>query len=481
MFDVAIVGCGVVGSSIAYQLARYDLKVLVLEAQNDIATGTTKANSGIVHSGYDPEPGTLMARLNVQGANMIKQLAVKLDIPYKQNGSLVVAFTQDELKTLDTLLARGIANGVQGLRIVNQQELRAMEPEISEQALAALYSPTAGVISPWELALAMAEVAVRNGVQLQLNSKLTEVVKETGSYKLKTTSGEYQARFVINATGIYTDAVHNMLAAPEFTIHPNRGEYYLLDKQEGERVQHVVFQCPSKVGKGVLVSPTAHGNLIVGPNAVDVTGNDTATTMPDLEFVLKSAQKSIPQVNARANIRNFAGVRAISDSDDFIIRFAKGEAGWLDVAGIKSPGLTAAPAIGVLVADMLQEKGLSMSPKQDFIDGRKIIRFHELNVQEKIELVAEQPAYGRVICRCETITEGEILAALESNIPPVSIDGVKRRVNAGMGRCQGGFCSPRILELIAAKLGMDPCSVLQDTAGTNILTGETKKRGTEHV
>ena len=481
MCDVAIIGCGVVGASVAYQLSRYNIKTVVLEAQNDISTGTTKANSGIVHAGYDPKPGTLMAKLNIEGAQMIRELAPVLDVPYKQIGSLVLAFSEEEINTLRELLARGIANGVQELRIIDQQELRAMEPEISENALAALYAPTAGVIIPWDLALGMAEVAVNNGVQIKLNTKVEAISQESDGYTLHTDKGEYRASFVVNAAGINTDKVHNMIAEPEFTIHPNKGEYFLMDKQEGGRVHSVIFQCPTKVGKGVLVSPTEHGNLIVGPNAVDVVGNDTSTDINNLEIVMQSARKSVPLVNARANIRNFAGVRAVADVDDFIIRFAKGTERFLDVAGIKSPGLTAAPAIGKMAVQLLAEKGLDLTPNPEFKDGRKIIRFRDLSVQEKMQLIEQDPAYGRIICRCENITEGEIIAALNSPITPVSIDAIKRRTNAGMGRCQGGFCGPRVLELISKTLNIDPCDVLQDTAGTNVLTCETKKRGNTNV
>lgn len=481
MFDVAIIGCGVVGASITYRLAAYNLKTVVLEAENDISTGTTKANSGIVHAGYDPKPGTLMAKLNVEGAQMIRELAPKLDIPYKQIGSLVLAFSQEEVATLHDLLKRGLANGVQELRIIEQQELRAMEPELSHSALAALHAPTAGVIIPWELTLGMAEVAVNNGVQIKLNSKVIGISKEQDCYRLQTTSGEYKTRFVVNASGIHADQVHNLIAQPEFTIHPNKGEYYLMDKQEGTRVKRVIFQCPTKVGKGILVSPTAHGNLIVGPNAVDVSGNDTSTDINNLEFIIQSARKSVPQVNVRANIRNFAGVRAVADVDDFIIRFAQGEERFLDVAGIKSPGLTAAPAIGKMAVELLAERGLPLDKKADFQDSRKVVRFSELSVAEKKSLIANEPAYGRIICRCENVTEGEILAALHGPITPVSIDAIKRRTNAGMGRCQGGFCGPRVLELISRELNIAPCDVLQDTAGTKILACETKKRGTKHV
>lgn len=481
MFDVAIIGCGIVGASLAYRLARYDLKTVVLEAQNDVSMGTTKANSGIIHAGYDPAPGTLMAELNLQGNILARELCEKLHIPYKQIGSLVLAFSDTELQTVQKLYDRGLANGVPGLQILSSAQVKELEPNIADTVVGALYAPTAGVVSPWDYALAQAEVAVQNGVQLRLSQEVAQIIAVDEGYKILTNTGELTAKFVINAAGVHADKIHNMVAEPEFKILPNKGEYYLLDKEEGSRVNHVVFQCPSAVGKGVLVSPTAHGNLIVGPDAQDTKADDTATSGFGLNFVRQSAVKSVPNINFRANIRNFAGVRAASDHEDFIITFAKGQERFIDVAGIKSPGLTAAPAIAIMVEKMLAAAGLPLNAKQKFIDERPIIRFNELSAQQKAELTAKDPAYGRVICRCETITEGEIMAALHGVIPPVSVDGVKRRTNAGMGRCQGGFCGPRVLELIAKTQKRDYCEIDQDGEGTNILIGETKKRGAANV
>lgn len=482
MFDVAIIGCGVIGASIAYHLAKYNLNVVVLESQNDIATGTTKANSGILHSGYDPIEGTLMAKLNVEGAAMAKELCQTLHVHYKQTGSLVLAFTEDNLVTIQELLVRGNNNGVQGLQIITAEEVRKIEPYISDKVIAALYSPTAAVVSPWDLTLALAEVAVQNGVKLVLNAEVQAIhANAQYGYNITTTSGEFQAKFIVNAAGLNADAVHNMVAEPEFIIKPNKGEYYLLDKNENHKASHVIFQCPSAVGKGVLVSPTAHGNIIVGPDAQDVTGTDTATSLAGLSFIAESAAKSIPQINLRANIRNFAGIRAVSDHSDFIIRFAKNKNNFIDVAGIKSPGLTAAPAIGKMVTQMLLDAGLDNTPKDDFKNERKVVRFKELDAVAKKELIDSDATYGRIICRCETVTAGEILSSLRSIIPATSLDGVKRRTNSGMGRCQGGFCGPRILELIAQERNIDYTEVEQEIKGTYIVTGETKKGASSNV
>lgn len=479
MYDVAIIGCGIIGAAAAYELSRYQLSVLVLEAENDVADGTTKANSAILHAGYDPTPGTLMARLNVEGSALAKELCQTLDIPYKQNGSLVLAFTPEELPHLQTLYENGVANGVPGIRLLTGEEARALEPALSDAVKGALLAPSAAIVSPWEYALALAETAVQNGAALKLRSRVTGLDKLPKGYRLHCGDTSYEARFVINAAGVYAADVHNLVASPTFSMHPSRGQYHLLDKSEGTRVQHTIFQCPTKVGKGVLVAPTVHGNLIVGPDAIDVTGEDTATTAEGLAFVGQTAKKSVPSVDLRACIRNFAGVRAHTDRDDFILEEAPDAPGFFDLAGIKSPGLSAAPAIAKEAVRLLQSAGLVCRENPAFNARRHVTRFKHLSAEEKQRAIAENPAYGRVICRCETITEGEILDTLASPIPPCSIDGVKRRCGAGMGRCQGGFCGPRVLDILARGLHKDPTEIMQDKDGTRILTQETKG-GTHH-
>lgn len=476
MFDVAIIGCGVIGAATAYTLARYQLKVLVLEAENDVADGTTKANSAIIHAGYDPEPGTRMARLDVLGNRLAGEICERLDVPFKRNGSLVLAFSEEEIPHLKKLYSNGVANGVPGIRLLDAAQVRELEPNLSDRVVAALYAPSAGVISPWEYALAMAQVAVRNGVRLERSSRVTAIRKLEGEgYELHTGTGDYQARRVINAAGLHSEEIHNMVAPPSFHIQPTRGQYYLLDKSEGSRVNCVIFQCPTKLGKGILVSPTVHGNLIVGPDAELVDGDDTSTTAAALEQVAELGRKSVPSVDLRASIRNFAGVRANSDRGDFVIEEAA--PGFIDLAGIKSPGLSSAPAIALEAVELLKGTGLELREDPDFVDGRRRPRFKELSEAEKRALIAKDPAYGRVICRCETITEGEILEAVRAPIPPVSVDGVKRRCSAGMGRCQGGFCGPRVLEILSRELHRDPTEILKDKAGTVILTGQTKQGG----
>lgn len=475
MYDVAIIGSGITGSACAYFLSKYRLKIAVIEKNNDVCCGTTKANSAIIHAGYDPHPETLMAKLNVKGSAMAKEICAKLDVPYNQIGSLVVAFSEEEAKTVEELFERGNANGVPNLKILNRKELKEAEPMISDEALCALYAPSAAIVNPWEYGLAMAETAVRNGAEILLESEVTSIKKENGVFKITAGEKEIEAKYVINAAGVNCDDIHNMIAPPKFRVIPSAGEYYLLDKSEGKRARHVIFQCPNKDGKGVLVSPTVHGNLIVGPNADPRDKDDTSTKTRCLDFVREKAVKSVPSINFRENIRNFTGVRAATEIDDFIIEFAC--EGFLDLAGIKSPGLSAAPAIAELAVKMLGESGLALEEKESFTDERTHLRFKHLSDEEKNNAVKKNSAYGRVICRCETITEGEIIDALNSPIPPVSLDGIKRRAGTGMGRCQGGFCGPKVLEIMAKYKNEPFEAVLQDNTGSIILTGKTKSEG----
>ena len=482
MYDVVIIGCGVVGASAAYELARYKLRVAVLEAAADIAAGTTKANSAIIHAGYDPEPGTLMARLNVEGNRLTGEICEKLQVPFKRVGSLVVAFSPEQLPTLRTLYDRGCKNGVPGLRLLSGEEARAMEPGLSEEVCGALLAPSAGIIDPWGFAIAMAETAVRGGVELRRDCPVTGIEDTGAGFVLHTPAGDVTARFVLNAAGVDADRVHEMLEPNDWHTLPSRGEYYLLDKSEHDRVSRVIFQCPGPEGKGVLVAPTIHGNLICGPNAEAVEDRlDLGNTAAGMAEVRAKAARSVPGIQWRQNIRNFAGLRANTTRSDFIIEESGAHPGFIDLAGIKSPGLSSAPAIAKLAAEMLAADGLALEPDPDFVDKREHIVFKNLSAEEKNELIRKDPRYGRVVCRCETITEGEIVAALHSPIPPRSINGVKRRCNAGMGRCHGGFCGPRVQEIIARELGIDQAEVLLEQAGSTILTGRTKTGGNANV
>ena len=478
MYDVLIIGCGIVGAATAFELSKYQLKVGIVERENDVANGTTKANSAIIHAGYDPMPGSLMARLNVRGSALARELCAQLDVPYLPCGSLVLGFSTEDEVLLKELFRRGTQNGVPGLALLTGDEARALEPNLSPAVTAALHAPSAAICSPWEYCLALAETAVVNGAHLKLEHAVTGLERMEQGWRVHTTQGDVEGRFVLNAAGLGAQAVHEMAAPRDFVLRPSRGQYYLLDKSEGDRVGKVIFQCPGPLGKGVLVTPTVHGNLMAGPNAEPVEGDDTATTAAGLDFVRRTAARSVPSVAFGAVIRTFAGVRSATDRGDFIIREAA--PGFFDLAGICSPGLTAAPAIAEYAAELLSDAGLKLEEKPDFVCSRKHIRFKELPPAEKAALVAAHPAYGRIVCRCETVTEGEILDCFRCPIPPRSLDGVKRRVGAGLGRCQGGFCGPRVAELLDRELGLGGRKLLQENAGSWLLAEETKG-GHSHV
>lgn len=478
VLDVVIIGCGIVGAAAAYELSKYRLSIAVLDKENDVAAGVTKANSAIIHAGYDPEPGTLMARSNVEGRRLAAELCKKLDVPHRQCGSLVLAFSDEDQRHLRQLYDRGIRNGVPAMELLTGPQVRTLEPNLSGKVCGALLAPEAMIVSPWEYALALIETALRNGVELYLNNEVKTISPAGPHWRITTDQGVFETRFIINAAGVHSDRIHNMAAPPAFTILPKRGEYYILDKSEGDQVNHIIFQCPSVTGKGILVAPTVHGNLLVGPNSEDPQDKeDTATTAKGLAEVAAAARRSLPGLKLQAGIRNFSGIRAVADEKDFIVREAQGAPGFFDLAGIKSPGLSAAPAIALLALELLRGRGLGGEPKETFIDTRRRVRFAELSPGEKAALIKSNPAYGQVLCRCETVTEGEVLDALGAPIPPRTLDAVKRRCNPGMGRCQGGFCGPRIMELLADHFNVDPAEITQDTRGTFILTGKTGSPG----
>ena len=479
MYDVAIIGAGIVGASVARELSRYNLKVCLIEKENDVSEGATKANSAIVHAGYDPEVGTVMARLNVRGCHLTEVYTKELDVPYKKIGSLVVAFSEPELKTLEELYHRGNTNGVPDQRLIGREELLKLEPNIGDKAVGALVSPSAGIVGPWEFCIALTENAVVNGVELLLRTEVVDIKKEEGIFTIFTANPNLEpikTKYIVNAAGIYTDVIMGMVGEREFKIKPRKGQYFVLDKSQGPLANHVIFQCPSELGKGVLVSPTVHGNLIVGPDAEDnVERDDTSTTKERMDFIRDAAEMSIKGINYRESIRNFAGLRAQSDRSDFIIEESKSVKGFVNLAGIKSPGLTSAPAIAEEAAEILKNIGLNMELKENFNPTRRQTHFMSLSPAEKAAKIKENPKFGRVICRCENITEGEIIEAIKRPVGALSVDGIKRRVRPGMGRCQGGFCGPRVLEIISRELDLPLEDVMQDTNGSYILIGETKK------
>ncbi|MDR0513282.1 MAG: NAD(P)/FAD-dependent oxidoreductase [Treponema sp.] len=475
MYDIAIIGAGVIGTAIARELSRYDLKVIILDKEEDACVGASKANSGIVHAGFAQAEGTLMSKFNVLGNKMFDDLCGELSVPFIRNGSFVVAFDDEQLAHVQRLKERGINNGVTGLSILTKDELLNREKAISPQALGALYAETGGVADPMILTLALLENAAMNGVDYVFGFNVSEITKNENGYVIKSNNSEVRSQFVINAAGVYSDSIHNMAAAPAFKITPVCGQYFLLDKTEAGIVSATVFPCPTKMGKGVLVSPTAHGNVIVGPSSDYISDKEDVSTADEtLESVRKNAQLLVPKVSTRNTIRNFSGLRAESDTGDFIVQEVADAPKFIDVAGIKSPGLTAAPAIAVHVVSLIGEKGLPLNKKKDFNPIIKRKLFYEMEADEQAALIKKDPQYGRIICRCENITEGDIVAAIKRKGGATTMDGVKRRCRAGMGRCQGGFCGPRVQHILARELERPLEEIVLEKKSSYILTGRTK-------
>ena len=474
-FDVAVIGAGVSGAFIARELSRYKLRIALLEKCNDLAMGTSKANSGIVHSGFDAIPGTLKAKLNVIGTAMMPEVTKQLNAPFKPIGSLLVAYSDEELATLEVLRERGEKNGVPGLEIYDKEKLREVEPALNEEAKAALWAPTAGIVCPYELTIAAAENAVSNGVEFIRNFKVEAIDYDGGEFTVKSADKTVKAKYVVNAAGVFCDEIAAMIGDNSIHTIARKGEYMLCDKSVGSLVNHVIFQCPNPMGKGVLVTQTVDGNLLIGPSAIDIEDKEnTDTTSSTLTSILETAKKSVPSLTTREVITSFAGLRAHLESDDFLIEKSKVNDKFINVAGIESPGLSSAPAVGQYVADMIVSD-CGAEEKSDFNPEREApVRFRHLSNDERKALVKKNPAYGRIICRCETITEGEILDAIRAPAGARDVDGVKRRTRAGMGRCQGGFCGSKVVELLSKELGVELNEITNFGGDSKIIYERTK-------
>lgn len=475
MYDVLVIGAGVIGTSIARELSKYSLSICVLEKDSDVAMGTSKANSAIVHAGFDAAPGTIKGNLNAPGNVMFDKLSKELDFPFKRIGSLVLCFNPDDLGKLELLYRQGIENGVPELRIIDRQELISMEPNVSAEACAALYAPTAGITCPYEMTFALAENAAENGVSFFTDQKVTSIVRKDDFYEISTERDLFKSQIVINAAGVYSDEMNNMVSNDKFHIIPRRGEYVVLDKAYGNLVSKTIFQLPTSLGKGVLISPTVDGNILIGPNAVDtINKEDKRTTSEGIEEIIKKAEKSVPLIPIRGVITSFTGLRARSHRDDFIIGEAVDSESFINAASIESPGLSSAPAIACVIADIVIKK---LQPKlnKNFNPIRKRkVRFREMTDSDRDELIKKDPSYGRVICRCETVTEGEIIDAIHRTPGAATLDGVKFRTRAGMGRCQSGFCSSRVLEILQRELGLKKTEITKSGNCSNILLCKNK-------
>lgn len=475
MYDVAVIGAGVVGGMVARYLSAYKLSVCILEKENDVAMGATRANSAIVHAGFDAAEGSLKAKLNVKGSEMMKQITEELGVKYINNGSLVIGFNDGDRETVNELYERGCKNGVKGLKVIGKDELKALEPNISDNAVCALYAPTGAIICPYELALAAIGNAMDNGVELKLNFKATDIEKTDEGFEIKSADDGVKARFVVNAAGVYSDEIAKLAGDFSFEVHPRRGEYILLDKECGNLLSHTVFRTPGKMGKGILISPTVDGNLLTGPTSVDISDKeDNRTTAEGFAHIIKEAGENANGVAFNKTITSFCGLRAVGSTGDFIINSPTD--GFINAAGIESPGLSASPAIAEYIGELLKTQGLVLNKKEDYNPCRRPMHaFREMSIDEKNKVIKENPAFGRIICRCETVTEGEILEAIRTNPKPRDTDGVKRRTRAQMGRCQGGFCGPYITELLSKELGIPYEAVTKSGGRSFINVGKTKE------
>ena len=473
MYDVLIIGGGVIGCAVARKLSQYQGKVAVLEKAEDVADGASKANSGIVHAGFDAKPGTKKAYYNVKGAKMYADLAAELGVPYVPNGAMVLGFSEEDRATLQTLWDQGRLNGVEGLRIIEREEILRLEPNTNPSVVCALDVPTSAVVSPYEMTLALAYHAAQNGVEFHFNCPVTRVYEEHDTWHVDTPEGVIESRAIINCAGVSAAELHNMISDDKMEIIPRRGEYYLLDHTVQCPFTRTMFQVPSKMGKGVLVTPTAHGNALLGPSAEDIDdGYDTDTTRQGLDFVLDKCRLTWPDANTRSVITTFAGVRAHSADGDFRVGETHGAPdNAFEAVGIESPGLTAAPAIGEEIGEMVAEH-LKLPAARVIKAAVPLLKpFAAMTEEERAAACRQDPDWGRIVCRCEVITEAEIRDAIRRPVGARSIDGVKRRTRAGMGRCKGGFCSPRVVEILCEELGLSPLEITKSGGNSYLLAG----------
>ncbi len=476
MYDVVIIGAGIVGSFLAYDLAKYSLNVLVIDKENDVANGATMANSAIIHSGHDPKDGTLKALLNVKGSRMYKEICKKLACDYQACGAFVVACNDEDEVELQRLYNNAINREIP-VQILDREEALLREPNLTDNTKRVLYLPTTAIIYPWEVAIALMEYAMANGVSLRLNTVCEGIDKNDQGFVVKTNKGEFSTKFVINCAGVYADKIYQMVSSQvDWQITPRRGEYYVLDKKVGRFVRRVIYPIPSASGKGVLVVPTTHGNFLVGPNSEvikDKEGNNN--TESGLAYVKSQILKSVKQIPYNKVIRIFSGLRPSGTTGDFIIEEAKDVENFINVAAIESPGLASAPAISEYTINNILFKKISPSLKKDLIEPKKYPRLLSMSLNERNALIKDNPQYGHIICRCEQISEGEIVDSINRLCGARSVKAVKKRVRPGMGRCQGGFCEPRVLEILARELKCSPLEVVEDQTDSFILTKTTKE------
>ena len=478
MYDVVVIGAGVVGCAIARRLSAYKVRVAVLEAGADVAMGASRANSAIVHAGYDCEPGTVMARVNVAGNAMFDEWCRELNVPLKRIGSLVLAFDEVDMATVRKLYENGVKNGVPGLEILSREQALTKQPGLAENVVGALWAPTGAITCPYEMTIACAENAHDNGVEFYFDFAAEKITTLRDAVEVENDKNAiFRSRYVVNAAGVHADEISRMMGDDSFTIKGRKGEYVLLDRAASGFVQRVVFQAPGPLGKGVLVSPTVDGNAFVGPTAVEDSGKeDTSVSQMGIDALKAAGAKSMPGVPFNRPITSFAGIRAVPSTGDFILGRSRVNPRLIQAAGISSPGLSSAPAIAEETVEALRQAGLQLIPRGDYDPIRKKAKpFREMTAQEREAAIADDPRYGRIICRCETVTEAEIVRAIERTLGTPTLDGVKRRTRAGMGRCQGGFCAPRVMELIAKHGGIPMEKITKNGGKSRLILGRTRQ------
>ncbi len=470
--DILIIGGGVIGCAVARELSAYQARITLLERGPDVASGASKANSGIVHAGFDAKPGSAKVRFNVEGNRMYESYCREIDAPYVRSGALVLAFDAEQREHVEKLYHQGLENGVEELAILEREQVLALEPNVNPDVVCALLAPTSGLTSPYELTCALADHAAVNGVQFLMDTEVTDLIANNSGFRAVTNRGEYTAKIVVNCAGVKSAELHNRLSSVQFEITPRKGEYYLIDHEIKPVFSHTMFQTPTKMGKGVLVSPTAHNTLLLGPSAQDADDPfDVATTAEALRAVREKAAYTWPGVSLRNVITTFAGMRAHERGDDFIVGATQGVPGVYEAVGIESPGLTAAPAIAVALCGQIASEN-KLSRKASWVPAPKRPKaFSAMTAQEKELACIENSENGVVVCRCEQVTEAEVRSAIRRPVGARTIDAVKRRTRAGMGRCQGGFCSPRVLEILYEELGAPPTDITKDGGEGRILAG----------
>lgn len=475
-FDVAIIGAGVIGAALARELSRYQLSIILLEKESDVGCGTSKANSGIVHSGVHEAPGSAKGRLCIAGNRLYPTLAGELDLLYRNNGSILVAKNEAEFPVLESMYQNGLANGLTGIEFLDRRQLLALEPHLSPELAGGLLVPEAGTVAPFDLVFALVENALDNGVRLRLDSEVVKIETESEHFIIQTRQGRvFRARYTVNAAGLYGAMIAGLIGDRSFAIFPRKGEEYLLDRRLEGLVRRTIFPLPGATSKGILIIPTVDGNIMIGPTAQSVESlTDVSTSSSGRREVFTNARTLVPSLQSADLITSFAGLRAVSADEDFILRPSPLNPRFIHAAGIASPGLTAAPAIALELVELLREAGLILKPKQKFNPERKLIRLRRLNREEQAELMERDRRYANIVCRCELVSEAEIRTAIRRGA--TTVDGVKLRTRAGMGRCQGGFCTPRIIQILSEELGIDPVAVRKKGPGSELLAGRLREK-----